>query len=262
MLSQKVPFSHYSIFIQKDESVDTSELDEPNETETDEPNEPTVIFKEKDNNTAYLKIKNFSTSQKELADVLPKIVKNNYQNLIIDLRDNGGGGLEAAFELAKYITEKEIVVGYFVTNKLQYSGFQLELFQNLPVIKMQSTKEFVSSLKKGKGSKLVFKKNNNPVFLGNLYILTNSNTASTCEPIVYQLKETKRATVIGENTMGAMLSAAYFNIYDKYNLYLPIADFYTYDGNRLEGVGVAPNIETKSENALDKALEIIKNKNE
>ena len=41
---------------------------------------------------------------------------------------------------------------------------------------------------------------------------------------------------------------------------LPIADFYTYDGVRLEGVGVKPNIETTSENALDKTLELIKNK--
>ncbi len=255
MLGYKVPFSHYGIFIQKDESTET---DKTNESETDELNEPTVTFKEIDHNSAYLKIKNFSSSQKELSAILPKIVEKSYQNLIIDLRNNGGGGLEAAFELAKYIEDKEIVVGYFVTNKLNYLGFQLELFQNLPVIKMQSTKEFVSSLKKGKGSKLVFKKSNNPVFLGKLYILTNKNTASTCEPIVYQLKNTKRATIIGENTMGAMLSAAYFKIQDKYKLYLPIADFYTYDGVRLEGVGVAPNIETKSKDALDKAIEIIK----
>jgi len=261
MLGYKVPFSHYGIFIQKDDVDVNSEIDEANETETDEPSEPTVMYKEIDINTAYLQIKNFSSSKKELSVTLPRIVKKKYQNLIIDLRDNGGGGLEAAFELAKYIEDEQTVVGYFVTNKLQYSGFQSELFKNLPIVKMQSTKEFVSSLKKGKGSKLIFKKSNNPVFSGNLYILTNGNTASTCEPIVYQLKKTNRATIIGENTMGAMLSAAYFNIYDKYKLYLPIADFYTYDGVRLEGVGVAPNIEIKSENALNKALEIIRKEN-
>lgn len=256
ILGHKAPFSHYSIFIQKNENTDNAKIDESNES--NEPSEPTVIFKEEDNNTAYIKIKDFVTSKNELATILPKIVKNNYQNLIIDLRNNGGGGIESAFELAKYIVDEEIVVGYFVTNKLQYSGFQLDLFKTLPVIKMQSTKAFVSSLKKGKGSKLVFRKHSNPIFLGKIYVLTNGNTASTCEPIVYQLKESKRATVIGENTMGAMLSATYFNIHDKYKLFLPIADFYTYDGVRLEGIGVKPNIETKSDKALDKALEIIK----
>ena len=257
MLGYKMPFSHYGIFIQKDDNDDD---DNPESDESDETinNIPTVFFEKKDNSTAYLKIKDFETSQKELSEILPQIVNSNYQNLIIDLRDNGGGGLDAAFEFAKYITDKDIVVGYFVTNKLQYSSFQLDIFQKLPVIKMQSIKEFISSLREGKGSKLVFHKNNNPVYQGNLYILTNKNTASTCEPIVYLLKQTKRATIVGENTAGAMLSADFFKIYDKYKLYIPIADFYTYDGVRLEGVGVKPNIETKSENALNKTLEIIK----
>ena len=56
-----------------------------------------------------------------------------------------------------------------------------------------------------------------------------------------------------------MLSATYFDISGKYKLVLPIADFYTYDGIRLDGVGVAPNIETASANALDKALSLISN---
>ena len=259
MLGYEVPFSHYGIFIQKDTIDETNDTEENDDSEK---SEATVTFKEMNNNTAYLKIKNFSSSQQELSDILPGIVEKEYKNLIIDLRNNGGGGIEAAFELAKYIENEEIVIGYFVTNKLKYSGFELDLFQKLPVVKMQSTKKFVESLKKGKGSKLVFNKSNNPVFLGDLYVLTNGNTASTCEPIVYQLKQSKKATIVGENTMGAMLSAAYFNIQDKYKLYLPIADFYTYDGVRLEGIGVAPNIETKSDDALDKALEIIKNKTE
>jgi C-terminal processing protease CtpA/Prc len=40
---------------------------------------------------------------------------------------------------------------------------------------------------------------------------------------------------------------------------LPIADFYTYDGIRLDKVGVNPDITVKSEDALNKALEIINN---
>ena len=55
-----------------------------------------------------------------------------------------------------------------------------------------------------------------------------------------------------------MLSATIFEISGKYKLFLPIADFYTYDGIRLEGIGVKPNIETTSENALNKTLELIK----
>lgn len=246
-LSSKLPFTHYTLFVSQE--IETSEKEKEKEK--------TVIFEEKNSNTAYLKIKNFSSSQKELTAILPKIVEKKYENLIVDLRNNGGGGIEAASELAKYIGDKDIEVGYFLTNKMQYSGFQPELLQMLPEIETKSTHEFISNLKSGKGLKLVFKKNNNPVFSGNLYILTNGKTASTCEPIVYALKKSKTATIIGEKTRGAMLAASFYQISEKYLLFLPFADFYTYDGVRLEGVGVEPNIETTSEEALQKALFLI-----
>jgi C-terminal processing protease CtpA/Prc len=54
-----------------------------------------------------------------------------------------------------------------------------------------------------------------------------------------------------------MLAGSYFVVSGKYMLMLPVADFYTYDGVRLDKVGVSPDIEVKSEEALNKALEII-----
>lgn len=254
MLSSELPFSHYNLILQE-----TTEEDEKNSAEHLENKEATVIYEKKNEITGYLKIKNFSSSQKELAYILPKIVKENPKNLIIDLRDNGGGGIEAAFEFGKYIMNNAVEIGYFVTNKLQYTDFDIDLFKNLPVAEPQTTDEFIEGLKHGKGAKLVFNNPGTPVISGNIFILTNGGTASTCEPIVYVLKESKRATIIGEKTAGAMLSAAYFDISGKYKLVLPIADFYTYDGVRLDGIGVTPNIETTSENALDKALSLINN---
>ncbi len=150
-------------------------------------------------------------------------------------------------------------VGFFVTNKMQYSGFQSELFNTLPQLQPKSTKEFTDELKTSKGVKLIFKKPTNPVFKGNLYVLTNGRTASTCEPIVYALKKTKKATIIGERTYGGMLAANPFEVYGKYRIMVPIADFFTFDGIRLDNVGVDPDIEVKSEEALQKALELIDN---
>lgn len=248
MLSAKLPFSHYYLI------VNTMDEDEAREEI-----EPTVIFEEKNSQTAYLQVKNFSTSKKELASTLPKIVEKNYQNLIVDLRNNGGGGIEPAFEFAKHIFDETAEVGYFVTNKLHYTDFDKEIFEKLPEVIPQTTKEFIDGLKKGKGAKLIFKESNNKVFSGNVFVLTNGNTGSTCEPLVYVLKEKIGALIVGENTAGAMLSAAFFKITGKYQLFLPIADFYTYDGVRLEGVGVRPNIEVPSDQALDKVLEIINN---
>lgn len=228
MLSSSLSFSHYNLYV--------GSLNEENETENIESIEETystIIFEEKDANTAYLKIKDFSSSQKELSDIFPKIIKKNYQNLIIDLRDNGGGGIDAAFEFAKHIVNDDIEVGYFVTNKLDYSGFMPNLFKTLPELQPISTNEFGQFLRKEKGAKLIFKKPINESYSGNLYVLTNKNTGSTCEPIAYVLKQKGMATLIGENTAGAMLAASPFKVSEKYILSLPIADFYTFDGVRL-----------------------------
>ena len=244
LLSSNLTFSHYSLIIQQEET----------ETVEDEENEATVIFEEKTPETVYLKIKNFSSSQKEIAEIFPKITRNkNYKNLIVDLRGNSGGGLEAAFEFGKHILNQETEVGYFVTNK-----FNTKDFSELPVTQAKTVDGFIKELKNGKGAKMVIPKSDNAVFLGKLYLLTDSKTASACEPIVYVLKKTKRATIVGSNTAGAMLSAAPFEITGKYKLVLPLADFYTYDGVRLDQIGVVPDIETEPENALDKALSLIK----
>lgn len=256
ILAQKLPFTHLNLLIAEDLSEDIVK-DTTGYEETTSTNK-SVVFEERSSNTAYLQIKNFSSSTDELAAALPKIVANPaYENLIIDLRDNGGGGISAAFALAKYIVTEDMEVGYFPTNKLEYSGYQPEIFKTLPELQPKNTEEFGNELKVSPGVRLIFKKPNNPVFTGNIYVLTNGNTGSTCEPIVYALKNSKNATIIGENTAGAMLAASPFYVSEKYMLFIPIADFYTYDGVRLDKVGVSPDIKVKSEDAEKKALEMI-----
>ncbi len=248
ILAQQLPFSHLSLTIAQEAADNEETAITPK----------SVVFEEKNSTTAYLQIKNFSNSTPELAATLPQIVANsNYKNLIIDLRNNPGGGIEAAFEFAKHITDSDMEVGYFLTHKLQYTGYQPELFKTLPELQPKGTKDFTDELKASPGVKLIFKKPTNPVFTGNIYVLTNGKTGSTCEPIVYALKNSKRATIIGEKTAGGMLAASPFVVSGKYMLILPIADFYTYDGIRLDRVGVKPDMEVKSEEALNKVLEVI-----
>lgn len=243
MLSQELPFSHYYLVFMNDLK------------ENEDPDEKTVFFEEKNSNTAYLKIKDFESSKEELSEILPGMISNeNYKNLIIDLRDNRGGGIEAAYEFGKYFISGNTLIGYFPTQRLSYVQFDENVFETLPISKAKTTEEFIDELKKGKGEKMVFENDGNPIYKGKIYVLTNANTASTCEPIIYTLKNKALATIVGENTAGQMLSAAEFKIKDKYKLILPIADFFTYDGVRLDAVGVKPDIEVKSEDALNEVL--------
>jgi hypothetical protein len=252
--SPKLPFSHLYFMIGEDSEDTEEEVAEESPVNTN----PSVILEARNDSTAYLQIKNFSTSTNELADIMPQIVQNTaFKHLIIDLRDNGGGGIQAAFEFAKHIVTEDMELGYFPTNKLSYTGYQPEVFRALPALQPKTTEEFGNELKSTPGVKLVFNKPNNPVFTGKLYILTNSNTGSTCEPIVYVLKSRNKATIIGEKTAGAMLSASPFVVTGKYLVILPVGDFYTHDGVRLDRVGVEPNVNVKSAEAEQKALEII-----
>jgi len=70
------------------------------------------------------------------------------------------------------------------------------------------------------------------------------------------LKVNNLATIIGEKTAGKMLSAKSFSIDENYELYLPIANYYTAQNFWIEQNGVEPNIAVKSENALDRVLEM------
>ncbi|SCY66688.1 S41 family peptidase [Flavobacterium caeni] len=248
-LAQKLPFTHLTLQI-----AEIAKEEEPTDAKG------SVVVEEKNATTAYVQIKNFSTSKQQLAEAMPKVVANrNYDNLIIDLRNNGGGGINAAFELAKYIVSEDIEVGYFVSNKLQYSGFDQALFNTLPAVQPKSTAAFGDDLRTKPGLRMIFRKPDNPIFKGQIYVLTNGRTASTCEPIVYALKKNKKATIIGETTYGGMLAASPFAVSGKYVVMVPIGDFYTADGVRLDKVGVTPDIATKSDDALAKALELINN---
>ncbi|MCB0807495.1 MAG: hypothetical protein KDC05_17005, partial [Bacteroidales bacterium] len=72
----------------------------------------------------------------------------------------------------------------------------------------------------------------------------------------YALKHYGIATIVGEPTAGAMLSAAPVHVSGKYYLFMPIADYYTADGTRLDQQGVEPDIYVEP----DKALPYVMNK--
>ena len=95
-----------------------------------------------------------------------------------------------------------------------------------------------------------------------VYVLTSSYTFSAAEEFTYNLKNLKRAIIIGETTGGGahpggpmLLTNGFFVNVPQGRAINPITK------TNWEGVGVKPNIEIKADAALDKALELIKTKN-
>lgn len=247
VLSQELPFSHLNLLLLEETpslAADTSERN--------------VFLKVIDPTTLYMDVQSFGGSTQEMDAICDTLLKGGFRTLIVDLRKNGGGGLDSALPFGECFAMDTVDAGYFVTNTWASKVTRppsAAAFKDLPIAQERTTEAFIEALKTSEGRHLVLYPHTN-AFKGNVYILTSNKTASTCEPIVDALKRSGRATIVGENTAGAMLSAAMFQVSGKYHLFLPIADYYNADLQRLDQVGVKPDIEVKADDALDHVLSL------
>jgi C-terminal processing protease CtpA/Prc len=90
-----------------------------------------------------------------------------------------------------------------------------------------------------------------------LYILTSSQTFSGGEEFAYDLKNLKRATLIGETTGGGANIGAVMNSTRRFKVFIPFGRAINpITQTNWEGVGVEPHIKTTSEAAFDTARSI------
>jgi carboxyl-terminal processing protease len=96
-----------------------------------------------------------------------------------------------------------------------------------------------------------------------MVLLINEGTRSAKESFSYQIKKTGRGTLVGKTTAGAFLGAGGYAIGSDGYLELPIVNI-TLDGNRLEGVGVSPDVVVEAEDTygpkdkqLARAVEVL-----
>lgn len=245
VLSQGLPFSHLNLMLMEETPSFTTD-----------PSGRNVFLKAIDASTLYMDVQSFGGSAQEMQGICDTLLNGGFRTLIVDLRKNGGGGLDSALPFGECIATDTVDAGYFVTNRWASRVSRPPTsasFQELPIAQERTTEAFIEALKTTEGRHLVLYPRSD-AFRGKVYILTSDKTASTCEPIVDALKRTGRATIVGENTAGAMLSAALFRVQGKYHLFLPIADYYNADLQRLDQVGVKPDIEVKADDALDHVL--------
>jgi hypothetical protein len=80
------------------------------------------------------------------------------------------------------------------------------------------------------------------MYRGDIVILVDSQTASSAEVVAASMQEQSRALLVGTRTFGKGSVQTVFELPNNSTLALTTAYFYTPSGNRIEGIGIMPDI--------------------
>jgi carboxyl-terminal processing protease len=156
-----------------------------------------------DKETGYIKLNKFSAQTKdEFTAAVTKLKKSNMQNLVLDLRGNGGGYMAAATDLAEmFFPDKKLLV-YLKGRKTPRQDY------------------ISSGLGKLSSARVV--------------ILTDEGSASASEILAGALQDWDRGVIIGRRTFGKGLVQNGFYLSDGSMIRLTIARYYTPTGRSIQ----------------------------
>lgn len=156
-----------------------------------------------DETIGYIKLERFAaTSTNELTSAIKKLKAEGMQDLILDLRGNGGGYLNVAFEICdQFISGKKIIV---YTDNFRKTG------------------EKFYSEKEG-----LFEE-------GKLIVLVDENSASASEITSGCVQDWDRGLVIGRRTFGKGLVQKPLTFVDQSQVRLTISHYYTPTGRCIQ----------------------------
>lgn len=179
-------------------------------------------------NIGYIDYRGFM-APKEAADTLAAAMNflANTDALIFDLRRNGGGEPEMVALICSYLFGETPV---HLNDLYWREGNRTEEFWTL--------KSVAGKRYEGK----------------DVYILTSNRTFSGAEEFSYNLKNLKRATLVGETTGGGAHPGGGFRINEHFGMFVPTGRAINpITKTNWEGTGVKPDVETPAEQALKTA---------
>ncbi len=184
-------------------------------------------------NIGYLRFDNFweEDEAKEIASASMAFLRH-CDALVVDLRFNGGGSPEMIRYLTSYLFNSRT----HLNDMVDRDGKVVEEYWTLDAAPGPGPRHDV------------------PV-----YVLTSGRTFSGAEEFSYNLKNLKRATLVGETTGGGAHPVRGERATDQVMVRVPFMRARNpISGTNWEGTGVSPDVSVPSGEALDKALELIR----
>jgi len=211
---------------------------EPKEIEIvrDKINIPVIKAEMKDSNMAYIRLYQFTENSPDEFDKAAKqILKSKPKGIVLDLRNNPGGYLEAAVDIAGWFLKSGEVV---------------------------AIEEF------GSGQKTEYRSRGDGE-LGNMpiIVLVNKGSASASEILAGALRDDKQIKLVGEKTFGKGSVQQLDNLSGGASLKITVAKWLTPSGQSIMNNGLEPDIRVEISDddvnngrdpQLDRAIELLK----
>ena len=166
----------------------------------------------------YIRISNFQIHTVDNMRKSLKKLKNentdNLKGLVLDLRNNPGGLLNAAVGVSDLFLNNGLIVyteGRIKDSKLKFTAKPTEVFKNIPII-----------------------------------VLVNGGSASASEIVAGALQDHKRAIIMGERTFGKGSVQTILPMSDETALKLTTARYYTPSGRSIQASGIEPDMIVKN----------------
>lgn len=166
------------------------------------------------NDIAYVELQQMTDEAVgDLEDVIRDVEEKGYKGLVLDLRRNPGGGLSATVKIADLFLESGVIV------------IQVDRQGNETVERADSGDE---------GEEIP------------LVLLVGSGSASGAEVLAAAVRDNGRGVLIGSTTFGKGSVNHLRELSDGGALYITIARWLTPNGEQIEAIGLAPDIEVVS----------------
>lgn len=164
--------------------------------------------------SGYIKISSFGGEiGTKFGDML---AKQNSETLVLDVRNNGGGYLNSAIDMLGYLMPRKAAL----------------------------------VLKNRNNSNTYYAPDQGNYTDKKLILLLNEYSASASEIVAGALKDHGRALLIGSKSYGKGTAQNFFNLSDGGVLKMSTMEFFSPFENKINGVGVSPDLEISSEHVL------------
>lgn len=174
-----------------------------------------------DDETGYIRINSFGeTTYPEMLISLARLSQKGFSSLVIDLRDNPGGYLESAIQIANEFLPNNKLIVYTEGRKSPRQEYRSDghgSYKNIPLV-----------------------------------ILINEGSASASEIIAGAMQDNDRATIIGRRSFGKGLVQQQLGFTDGSLIRLTVARYYTPSGRCIQKPYEAGNSKGYEEDIIDR----------